>query len=51
MRIINNPKGWINKESIKKLVKQLEKSELHKEFLQNVKYKPKYEKNCSVRSC
>lgn len=44
MRVINNPKGWINKDQIKRLVKQLQKTELHKEFLQKTKYKSKNER-------
>lgn len=44
MRVINNPKGWIGKNQIKKLVKQLQKTELHKEFLQKAKYKEKNER-------
>ena len=44
MRVLNNPKGWLGKNHIKRIVKQLQKTELHQEFLQKVKHKPKNER-------
>lgn len=49
MRVVGNSKRWINKDQIKRLIRQIERTELHKEFLQNTKYKPKYARNHTVR--